>query len=127
MLAEKSGTITSYLVENDARMVYSTTNKSIGKLSTTVYNVLKENKDMSLLDIDLVTGRKNQIRVHLADKGHPIVGDKKFGKKDDMHKRMALHSYSISFEHPFNNRRMTFETPFPGYFSGLMGLNEIIG
>ena len=120
-LSEKSGAITSYLVENDARMVYSTTNKSIGKLSTTVYNVLKESKGMSLLEIDLVTGRKNQIRVHLADKGHPIVGDKKFGKKDDIHKRMALHSYSISFEHPFNNRRMTFETLFPGYFSSLIG------
>ena len=119
-LAEKDGAITSYLVENDARMVYSTTNKSIGKLSTTVYKVLKENKGLSLLEIDLITGRKNQIRVHLADKGYPIVGDKKFGKKDDIHKRMALHSYSISFEHPFNSRRMTFQTPFPGYFSSLM-------
>jgi len=122
-LVEKSGAITSYIVENDARMVYSTTNKSIGKLATTLYNVLKENKGLSLLEIDLVTGRKNQIRVHLADKGHPIVGDKKFGKKDDTYKRMALHSYSISFEHPFSGRRLTFETPFPGYFSSLIGSN----
>lgn len=114
-LADKSGTITSYLAENSARMVYSTTNKSIGKLSTTVYNVLKENKGLSLLEIDLVTGRKNQIRVHLSDKGYPIVGDKKFGKKDDSHKRMALHSYSISFAHPFSGKRMMFKTPFPGY------------
>lgn len=123
-LPDKSGIITSYLAENNARMVYSTLNKSIGKLSTTAYKVLKENKGMSLLDVDLVTGRKNQIRVHLAEKGFPIVGDRKFGKKDDPHKRMALHSYSLSFEHPFSGKRLVFKTPFPGYFVSLIGSNK---
>jgi len=122
-LPDKSGTITSYLTENNARMVYSTLNKSIGKLSTTVYNVIEENKGMSLLEVGLVTGRKNQIRVHLAEKGFPIVGDKKFGKKDDAHKRMALHSYSLSFERPFSGKRLVFKTPFPGYFVSLIGSN----
>ncbi len=121
IIPDKSGTITSYLAENSARMVYSTSNKSIGKLSTTIYNVLKENKGLSLLEIDLVTGRKNQIRVHLAEKGYPIVGDKKFGREYDSHKRMALHSYSISFKHPFSGRQLKFETSFPEYFSGLIG------
>ncbi|MCX5666181.1 MAG: RNA pseudouridine synthase, partial [Candidatus Omnitrophica bacterium] len=103
-LPEKSGSITSYLTENAAHVVYSTKDKSIGKLSTTVYKVLKETRDFSALEIDLVTGRKNQIRVHFAEKGHPVVGDRKYGKKDDLHKRRALHSRSISFLHPWNGR-----------------------
>lgn len=126
-LPDKSGVITSYLAENAARMVYSTLNKSIGKLATTVYNVLKENKGLSLLEVDLVTGRKNQIRVHLPEKGYPIVGDKKFGRKDDSRKRMALHSYSISFMHPFSGKRMMFEAPLPEYFLSLIGAEKFGG
>jgi tRNA pseudouridine32 synthase/23S rRNA pseudouridine746 synthase/23S rRNA pseudouridine1911/1915/1917 synthase len=102
-------------------VVYSTKNKSIGKLSTTIYKVLKETRDFSVLEIGLVTGRKNQIRVHFAEKGHPVVGDTKYGKKDDMHKRMALHSRSISFLHPWNGRRMLLEAKAPAYFAGLVG------
>jgi tRNA pseudouridine32 synthase/23S rRNA pseudouridine746 synthase/23S rRNA pseudouridine1911/1915/1917 synthase len=117
-LAEKSGAITSYLAENAAHVVYSTENESIGKLSTTYYKVLKETKDYSLLEIELVTGRKNQIRVHFADMGHPIVGDTKYGKKDNM-KRMALHALSISFLHPWNGKRIKFETKIPPYFTNL--------
>ena len=75
-LAQKEGTITSYLAENKAYMVYSTTDVTKGKLAHTAYKVLKETKQFSLLEIDLLTGRKNQIRVHMADKGHPIVGDR---------------------------------------------------
>jgi len=120
-LPEKSGVITSYLAENAAHVVYSTKNSSIGKLSTTIYKVIKETKDFSLLEIDLVTGRKNQIRVHFAEKGHPVVGDSKYGKRDDIHKRMALHSRSISFLHPWNGRRMLLEVKVPPYFTGLVG------
>ncbi|MCX5665517.1 MAG: RNA pseudouridine synthase, partial [Candidatus Omnitrophica bacterium] len=120
-LPEKSGVITSYLAENAAHVVYSTKNQSIGKLSTTIYKVLKETRDFSVLEIDLVTGRKNQIRVHFAEKGHPVVGDLKYGKKDDLHKRMALHSLSISFLHPWNGRRMLLTTKVPAYFTGLVG------
>lgn len=118
---QKSGAITSYLAENAAHVVYSTQNKSIGKLSTTAYKVLKETKDFSLLEIDLVTGRKNQIRVHFAEKGYPIVGDQKYGKKDNLHKRMALHAYSISFVHPWSNKRMALKTKIPAYFINLVG------
>jgi 23S rRNA pseudouridine1911/1915/1917 synthase len=120
-LPEKSGVITSYLAENAAHVVYSTKNKSIGRLSTTAYKVLKETRDFSALEIDLVTGRKNQIRVHFAEKGHPVVGDSKYGKKDDMHKRMALHARSISFPHPWNGRRISLEAKIPDYFTGLVG------
>ena len=120
-LSEKSGIITSYLAENAVHVVYSTKDKSIGKLSTTAYKVLKETRDFSVLEIDLVTGRKNQIRVHLAENGHPVVGDAKYGKKNDIHKRMALHARSISFLHPWNGRRMLLKAKIPTYFTGLVG------
>lgn len=120
-LAKKSDTITSYLAENAAHIVYSTQNKSIGKLSTTSYQVLKETKDFSLLEINLITGRKNQIRVHLAEIGHPVVGDTKYGPKNNMYKRMALHAHSISFLHPWNGKRMFLETKIPFFFTNLIG------
>jgi len=120
-LAEKSGVITSYLAENAVHVVYSTKDSSLGKLSTTAYKVLKETRDLSVLEIGLITGRKNQIRVHCADIKHPVVGDAKYGRKDDIHKRMALHARSISFSHPWNGRRMTLEAKVPAYFTGLVG------
>ena len=120
-LPEKSGVITSYLAENAAHVVYSTNDSTAGRPSTTAYKVLKETRDFSVLEIDLVTGRKNQIRVHLADQGHPVVGDAKYGKKDDIHKRMALHARSISFLHPWNSRRILLEAKIPTYLAGLVG------
>jgi len=119
-LANKARVITSRLVENKARMVYSTHESAKGRLSHTAYKVLKETKMFSLLEIDLITGRKNQIRVHLAEKGHPIVGDKKYGKRHDSYKRLALHAKSLSFEHPFSGKRSVFETSVPGYFLRLI-------
>ena len=121
IMTEKSGFISSYLAENTAHVVYSTKDKSIGKLSVTNYKVIKETRDFSLLEIDLVTGRKNQIRVHCAEKGHPVVGDTKYGKRNDMHERMALHARSISFLHPWNGKRMLLETNIPIYFTSLVG------
>ncbi len=119
-LSRKEGTISSYLAENINRMMYSTSNASKGKLSHTAYRVLKETKDFSLLEITLITGRKNQIRVHLADKGCPVVGDKKYGDTHDTHKRLALHAKSITFNHPFSGKRLTFDTKIPGWFNSLV-------
>jgi RluA family pseudouridine synthase len=120
-LDQKEGIITSYLAENKAFVVYSTPDPTKGKLSRTAYKVLKETSRFSLLEITLLTGRKNQIRVHLADKGHPVAGDRKYGKSTDDYKRLALHSKSISFKHPVNGEQMTFETKLPDYFNKLMG------
>jgi tRNA pseudouridine32 synthase/23S rRNA pseudouridine746 synthase/23S rRNA pseudouridine1911/1915/1917 synthase len=131
-LSQKEGIITSYLAENRAYVVYSTTDAAKGKLAHTAYKVLKETGQpargrglteggFSLLEVSLLTGRKNQIRVHLADKGHPIAGDRKYGKADDGCKRLALHSKSISFKHPTTGRQMTFETKVPAYFNKLSG------
>ena len=123
-LAQKEGVITSYLAENAAYVVYSTKDETKGKLARTAYKVLKENRRYSLLDIDLLTGKKNQIRVHLADEGHPIVGDRKYGIKNDGHKRLALHAKSISFNHPVSGKQMTFEAKVPSYFDKLMGKSD---
>lgn len=118
-IKKKKGTISTYLAENKAHVVYSTPDTSKGKLSHTAYKTLNETKDFSLLEIDLLTGRKHQIRVHLAETGHPIVGDRKYGKGNEGNIRLALHAHSISFKHPSSGKLLTFETEFPEYFSKL--------
>lgn len=120
-LAKKTGKISSYLREDEEYRVHSSSNKAEGKLAHTAYTVIKETSKFSLLKIDLLTGRKNQIRVHFADEGHPVVGDTKYGRSSTRYKRLALHSQSISFGHPFNRKRMTFETKVPEHFSKLVG------
>ena len=120
-LTPKEGKISTYLAENSAQKVYSTLNTSRGKLSHTEYKVLQETKDFSLVDIHLLTGRKHQIRVHFAGKGHPVAGDKKYGDGGSFSKRLALHARSISFTHPFNGRTMTFDTGMPEDFVRLLG------
>jgi len=115
-------TISTYLAENKAHVVYSTTDSTKGKLSHTAYRVLKETKEFSLLEVNLLTGRKHQIRVHLAEIGHPVVGDEKYGERKKAYNRLALHAKSISFTHPVSGKRLTFDTGFPEYFNKLVGL-----
>ena len=115
-LEKPEGTISSYLAENSAQVVYSTTDTTLGKLSHTAYRVVQEANGMSLLEIKLLTGRKNQIRVHLADAGHPVVGDTKYGRKNDGHKRLGLHARTLAFKHPFNGKPLVFESPPPPHF-----------
>ena len=119
-LTKKSDTITSYLAENTVHRVYSTRDTKKGKLCRTAYRVLKEAKGMTLLDVQPYTGRKHQIRVHLADIGHPVVGDRKYGK-GDTRTRLALHARSISFPHPTSGKRLTLEASVPPFFIKLFG------
>ena len=123
--SKKEDTITSYLTENKAHVVFSTSDTKVGKLSHTHYKVLQETKMYSLLDVNLVTGRKNQIRVHLAEQGHPVVGDKKYGEKYKGHRRLALHAKSIAFKHPTNGKKLNFETRVPPNIERLMGIETI--
>jgi len=116
-IEKKEGTISTYLAENKAHFVYSTSDISKGKLARTAYRVVKETKDFSALEVDLLTGRKHQIRVHLADIGHPVVGDDKYGREEDQYKRLALHAKSISFTHPSSGKRLTFTSGLPEYFN----------
>ncbi len=118
---QKSGVLSSYLAENEGHVVYSTPDPEKGKLAKTAYKVLKESAHYSLLEIDLLTGRKNQIRVHLADMGHPIVGDEKYSRLDvDRGQRLLLHAKSITFVHPSTGQRVTFEASVPPYFQAML-------
>jgi len=120
-LMKKEDIIISYLAENSGYKMYSVDDPQKGKLSRTGYKVLTESKDYSLLEIDLLTGRKNQIRVHLSERGCPVVGDKKYGKKVKNIKRLSLHAASITIIHPYSKKKMTFETAIPPYFKLLIG------
>lgn len=118
---KRDETITTYLAENKAHMMYSTPDPDKGKLSHTAYRVLKQTKAFALLEVSLLTGRKNQIRVHLAGIGHPIVGDRKYGIAKDPHTGLALHARSICFTHPVSGQRLTFAANVPAYFRKLVG------
>jgi tRNA pseudouridine32 synthase/23S rRNA pseudouridine746 synthase/23S rRNA pseudouridine1911/1915/1917 synthase len=118
---KRAETITSYLAENQAHGVYETKDARKGKLAHTAYKVLKQTKDFSLLEVNLLTGRKHQIRVHLAGIGHPVVGDPRYGKERKPHARMALHAKSISFAHPFSGEQLSFDTKVPPFFTTLVG------
>jgi len=120
-LTPREGTITSYLTENAAQKVYSTLDPAKGKLSHTEYKVLQEGKGLSLVDIHLLTGRKHQIRVHFAEKGHPVAGDRKYGNGPLVCKRLALHACSLSFIHPHSGKEMSFELGMPEEFARLLG------
>lgn len=119
-LEKKSGTVSSFLVEDDSYFIHSSQDSKKGKLAHTGYTVVKETDYFSLVKIDLLTGRKNQIRVHFADLGHPVVGDTKYNKTPGQHKRLALHAQSIALTHPFSKKRLGFEAPVPEYFQKLM-------
>lgn len=119
-LVKKSGIIESYLAENKARVVYTTRNKKIGKFARTAFTVVRESPGYSLLEINLLTGRKNQIRVHLADEKHPVVGDRKYGRTDHAYKRLLLHAASLTFTHPRTGERISFTSPVPAVFSSLV-------
>jgi RluA family pseudouridine synthase len=118
---KSSGTITSYLAEDRDYNMYATLDSTKGKLAQTAYKVLREKKGFTLLEVALMTGRKNQIRVHLADMGHPIVGDTKYGRGVKSECRLALHARSISFRHPFSGRVLSFEAEVPEIFNALVG------
>ena len=120
-LRKKEGILSSYLAQNSIHRVYSVGKGSEdGKLSKTEYNVLKESDEYSLIEVNLLTGRKNQIRVHFAETGHPVVGDKMYGKKEKGIKRLCLHAATLSINHPVTKERMTFETEIPEYFTSLV-------
>ena len=121
-LPEKEGVITSYLLENKAHRMYSVKDTTKGKFAKTGYKVIKESKSFSLLEINLFTGRKNQIRVHLSEKGHPVAGDKMYGNANKGIKRLALHAASITILHPFTRKKMVFESNAPVYFKAIMKL-----
>ena len=116
-IVEKGGVVQSYLKETKTLLTYSTRDKS-GKYAKTIYNPLFHNNNYSLLDIEIKTGRKNQIRVQLANIKHPIVGDKKYGNKEKM--PLCLQAYRLEFLHPITNKNIEIEIKLPKNLENLI-------
>ena len=114
-LESESGVIKSYLKETKTNLVYSTKDSKNGLLAITNYRKVLENKNLTLVEIEILTGRKNQIRVHMKDIGNPILGDKKYGFKT-VEKRMYLHAYYLKFNHPVTEEMIELELDIPKEF-----------
>ncbi|MBO4661296.1 MAG: RluA family pseudouridine synthase [Bacteroidaceae bacterium] len=119
-MPQEGGTERSYLKDNKAFITYSSHTDNGGKLAITHYRRLRSNEKFTLAEMKLETGRKNQIRVHMADIGFPIAGDKKYGNAVDPLGRLCLHAYRLNFTHPITGEDMQFETPFPKEFLKLV-------
>lgn len=113
---DEGGTITSWLKDNSAYVTYSSPVDNGGKYAVTHFQTLKRTPYHSLVEYKLETGRKNQIRVHSADIGHPVCGDMKYGNGDDPIQRLCLHAYMLCFYHPVTHEPLEFQTPIPPAF-----------
>lgn len=113
------GVIHSWLSENKNFHVFSSQRPNSGQEAITKYKVLKRSRLYSLLEVTLDTGRKNQIRVHMEDLGHPVVGDQKYGATTNPINRLGLHAFLLSFKHPKTEEVMKFSTPIPPEFDHL--------
>ncbi len=113
---KREGTIVSYLFEDKVFRMHSSDNPKKGLKAITHFSLVKANKNYSLLKINIETGRKNQIRVHMQKMGHCIVGDKKYGATSNPIRRMGLHAQKLVFNHPVSGEILNFETKIPAMF-----------
>ncbi|MBU9897407.1 RluA family pseudouridine synthase [Prevotella stercorea] len=118
-MEQDNGTIANWLKDNKAYITYSSPTDNGGKYAVTHFQVLNRTTEHSLVEYKLETGRKNQIRVHSADMGHPVCGDVKYGNGDDPLHRLCLHAYMLCFTHPATGEPMEFSTPIPTAFRSL--------
>jgi 23S rRNA pseudouridine1911/1915/1917 synthase len=112
-----SGTIRSFLADDDESLVVREVSAEEGKLSVTHYRVVETGQRSASLEVTLETGRKNQIRVHLASIGHPIIGDEKYGSTMNPFGRIALHAARLTVAHPITSETMEFRSPVPNAFA----------
>lgn len=117
---QPKGTFHTWLIENSTNLMFSSHKKGEGQEAITHYEVMEDNGTYSLLDVHIDTGRKNQIRVHLKEAGHPIIGDDKYGNGVNPLKRLGLHAYLLAFEHPLTKKKMVFKAPIPKEFLDLI-------
>ena len=115
-IIKDEGTVANWLKDNKAYVTYSSPVDNGGKYAVTHWHVLDRTTEHSLVEFKLETGRKNQIRVHSADMGHPVCGDPKYGNGDDPLHRLCLHAWLLCFTHPVTGQPMEFETPVPVAF-----------
>ncbi len=118
-MEQEGGTVANWLKDNKAYVTYSSPTDNGGKYAVTHFRVLNRTTEHSLVEFKLETGRKNQIRVHTADLGHPVCGDIKYGNGDDPIHRLCLHAYLLCFRHPVTGEKMEFETLIPTDFRRL--------
>lgn len=121
---QEGGTIENWLKDNKACVTFSSSTDNGGKLAITHFRRLAASDKYSLLELRLETGRKNQIRVHMADMGHPVCGDDKYGSTMNPLHRLCLHAYRLFLYHPRTGERMEFETPYPTDFKNLLNYNN---
>ncbi|WP_017549419.1 RluA family pseudouridine synthase [Salinicoccus carnicancri] len=114
---KENGTVTSWLTEDKTLTMRSSSRPNKGQKAVTRYKVLKAGRESSLLQVNLETGRKNQIRVHMQDIGHPIIGDKKYGSRKNIIGRLGLHASALQFKHPATGEIMRFESKTPAAFT----------
>lgn len=119
-VTEPEGVIKSYIYESKALVMHSTHNPRKGDLAITHFKTLKAGKDYSLLSVTLETGKKNQIRLHMQELGHSIVGDKKYGATGNPISRLGLHAATLAFIHPITGKEMRFESKTPAKFRRLL-------
>lgn len=117
---EKEKTIKSWLKETKTLITYSSKKEGDGSLAITKYKVIDSINKKSLLKIEIKTGRKNQIRVHMKDIGHPIVGDRKYNAKTNPIRRLCLHANKIILTNPITKKELTFECDIPNSFLSLI-------
>ncbi len=113
---DESGSVQNYLAENRAYKVYVTDDDKTGKLAITHYHVRRRVAGYTWLEITTETGRKHQIRVHLAGLGHPVIGDKEYGSTKNPLQRLGLHASRLGFVHPVTGKKMAFEADAPAAF-----------
>lgn len=118
-MEQDNGTIANWLKDNKAYITYSSPTDNGGKYAVTHFQVLNRTTEHSLVEYKLETGRKNQIRVHSADMGHPVCGDVKYGNGDDPLHRLCLHAYMLCSPPPVGGEPMEFSTPIPTAFRSL--------
>ena len=118
-LEKKEDRLINYLKENSLNLMYVTNDKKNGKKCITNYKVIRSNNLYSLLDINIESGRKNQIRVQLGNINHYVIGDDKYGEPSNPINRLGLHAYELSFINPLTNKLMTFKTDMPVEFINL--------
>ena len=124
VVENNEGAIRSYLKENKALVMYSTNVPGEGDEAITHYKVLRRGDEITLVELKLETGRKNQIRVHMKDLGHPVVGDKKYGAKTNLIGRTCLHARVLAFIHPVTGSEDRYETPVPGRFMSVFARHD---
>lgn len=120
-MEQDNGLVRSWLTDKKLYVASSPVDDG-GQIAITHYETIKRANGYSMMELRLETGRKNQIRVHMADLGHPVVGDGRYGREDDENplKRLGLHAFKLCFTHPVTGEQMQFETPYPASFKRLM-------